>query len=90
MKVTLTHNGKSVEYEISDSEFNKLFNKTGYERQNEVFYAVDTSGNIDDFYSASVYADECYEFGNYYSDEVIDEFKNELMWYFKEFKDRMY
>lgn len=52
MNVKLVANGKTVDYEISDNEYNRLFKRTGLEKPVccEEFYAVNFSdGSIKDF-----------------------------------------
>lgn len=52
MNVKLVANGKTVDYEISDTEYNRLFTRTGLEKPVacEEFYAVNFSnGDIDNF-----------------------------------------
>lgn len=52
MNVKLVANGKTIDYEISDNEYNRLFKRTGLEKPVccEEFYAVNFSdGSIKDF-----------------------------------------
>lgn len=52
MKAQLVCNGKTIEVEVSDGQFKKLFveekKKTGYERveEDEQYWYVDSAGNI--------------------------------------------
>lgn len=163
MKVQMTYNGKTVEVEVADEQFEKLFagKKTGYERvetddtywyintwlstwadnddrdnrsdnrfENANYFSDKTVANNmaraqrlwnkihrravelcepvyqrkDDWYfticfdpkSSNIYADDWItrRLGLIYFDtvehceQVINEFRDELMWYFTEFKDR--
>lgn len=79
MKVVITKGNKSVEAEIPDEQFEKLFaekKKTGYERvENNEFYWFMDSG----LEKVGVYdqrsSDDCerYEFANYFSDKTVAE-----------------
>lgn len=77
MKAQLICNGKTVEVEVADEQFEKLFteNKTGYERVSETSYWRIGSGGLvigDADYNTA--ADRCrYEFANYFSDKSVAE-----------------
>lgn len=76
MKVQMTYNGKTVEVEVADEQFEKLFaeNKTGYEKS-ENYYLINAHGEVMD---SSDFDDEYlekkrYEFSNYFSDKSVAE-----------------
>lgn len=78
MKVTITKDGKSVEAEIPDEQFEKLFadKKTGYERVNKGshYYGINAMINAQSFteYNGS-YEKNLYDSGNYFSDKTVAE-----------------
>lgn len=78
MKVQMTYNGKTVEVEVADEQFEKLFaeKKTGYERVSATSYwrigseGLALGGDAD--YNTAT--DRCrYEFANYFSDKTVAE-----------------
>lgn len=76
MKVQMTYNGKTVEVEVADEQFEKLFadKKTGYEKS-EKYYLINAHGEVMD---SSDFDDEYleknrYEFANYFSDKSVAE-----------------
>lgn len=80
MKAQLICNGKTIEVEVADEQFEKLFaeekKKTGYERvENNEFYWFMDSGleemGVYDQHSSS--DNERYEFANYFSDKTVAE-----------------
>ena len=78
MKITLTdENGKSIQLNIADEEYSKLFSavkKTGYERVNsdEEFYLPANDGTIISYHDNSHDIDnELYNVANYYSDKTV-------------------
>ena len=76
MKVTLTHDGKSVELDLTAEQMTALGLKeekkrTGYERveQGHFYFSIETSGNaISQLDAGGSYSDDCYSTANYYSD----------------------
>lgn len=77
MKVTLTHDGKSVELDLTAEQMAALGlkeekKKTGYERNNHFYYATGIDGIIQACEASSVY-DHYYECANYYTDEKLAE-----------------
>lgn len=79
MKVTMTYEGKSVEVEVKDEEFKKLFKKqekkTGWEKaeEEEVFYFIDSCMQVcDDWqYNSVLSSERGYEAGNYFNSEKL-------------------
>lgn len=77
MKVQMTYNGKTVEVEVADDQFEKLFvdKKTGYERVSGTSYWRISSGGLvigDADYNTAVDRGR-YEFANYFSDKSVAE-----------------
>lgn len=80
MKITLTdENGKSIQLNIADEEYSKLFSvvkKTGYERveKDETYWYVGATQNVyrstEKFTGSST---ELYDHANYYSDKTVPE-----------------
>ena len=78
MKVTITKDGKSVEAEIPDELFEKLFEdkKTGYERVNRGshYYGINAMINAQCFTEdTGSYEKGLYDSGNYFSDKSVAE-----------------
>jgi hypothetical protein len=80
MKITLTdENGKSIQINITDEEYSKLFptvKKTGYERVNggEKFYLPANAGSIITYHDDhSSIDDTLYNVANYYSSKTVAE-----------------
>ena len=78
MKAKLIIEGKEIEVEISQKEYEKLIKKkiTGYERaaHNNTFYAVSNDGHVDDWVDRNYEVDErIYEEANYYTDKGLAE-----------------
>lgn len=75
-KAKLIIDGKEIEVEITQAQFDKLFpkKKTGYERvdDEEHYYYIHHDGEIELNLENGVYSDEvAYENANYYSDKTI-------------------
>lgn len=78
MKVTITKDGRSVEAEIPDEQFEKLFadKKTGYERVNRGshYYGINAMINAQCFTEdTGSYEKNLYDSGNYFSDKTVAE-----------------
>ena len=80
MKITVTdENGKSIQLNIADEEYNKLFQpvkKTGYERvkREEKYWYVGMTTNVYGSQESFVKPDiELYDNANYYSDKTVAE-----------------
>lgn len=79
MKVQMTYNGKTVEVEVADEQFEKLFveekKKTGYEKveEDEQYWYVDSVGNVTPDVPGWTLAwdNKRYENANYFSDEEV-------------------
>ena len=78
MKVQMTHNGKTVEVELTDEQFEKLFTekKTGYERVEvgELYYSVNVLSNPQKFTEDNASYDKTlFDCANYFSDKTVAE-----------------
>lgn len=78
MKVQMTHNGKTVEVELTDEQFEKLFTekKTGYERVEvgELYYSVNALSNPQKFTEDNASYDKTlFDCANYFSDKTVAE-----------------
>ena len=78
MKVQMTHNGKTVEVELTDEQFEKLFTekKTGYERVEvgELYYSVNALSNPQKFTEDNASYDKTlFDCANYYSGKTVAE-----------------
>lgn len=77
MKAQLICNGKTIEVEVADEQFEKLFvdKKTGYERVSETSYwRIGSEGLVIGDADYNTAADRCrYEFANYFSDKSVAE-----------------
>lgn len=74
MKVQMTYNGKTVEVEVADEQFEKLFTeiKTGYEKS-ENYYLINAHGEVIDPSDNKYLEKKRYEFANYFSDKTVAE-----------------
>lgn len=79
MKVKISYEGKTIEIDIPNEEFEKLFkeeNKTGYERCDfkKDYWVITSKGDVCSFLEKNDLTDEeFYLFGNYFSDKKIAE-----------------
>lgn len=78
MKVQMTHNGKTVEVELTDEQFEKLFTekKTGYERVEvgELYYSINALSNPQKFTEDNeLYDKTLFDCANYYSGKTVAE-----------------
>lgn len=77
MKVQMTYNGKTVEVEVADEQFEKLFvdKKTGYEKVSATSYwHIDSDGVVLEEADYNTYSARCrYKFANYFSDKTVAE-----------------
>lgn len=78
MKVQMTYNGKTVEVEVADEQFEKLFaekKNTGYEKveKGKQYLYVDSFGNVSPDVAGWTlnWDNKRYENANYFSDEEI-------------------
>lgn len=79
MKVQMTYNGKTVEVEVADEQFEKLFveekKKIGYEKveEDEQYWYIDSVGNVSPDVPGWTLAwdNKRYENANYFSDEEV-------------------
>lgn len=75
MNVKLTANGKTIDYEISDTEYNRLFQRTGLEKPVACgkYYAVNFSdGSITDFiWGSHAWEETFYNCGLMSTDEKL-------------------
>lgn len=78
MKVQMTYNGKTVEVEVADEQFEKLFaeKKTGYERskKSESYWSIGYDGSITwlhDYHND--YDNKVHKNSNYFSDKSVAE-----------------
>lgn len=78
MKAQLICNGKTIEVEVANEQFEKLFadKKTGYERVNKGshYYGINSMINAQSYteYNGS-YEKKMYDSGNYFSDKTVAE-----------------
>lgn len=75
-KAKLIIDGKEIEVEITQAQFDKLFpkKKTGYERveDNAHYYYVDYEGQVELELEGGHYTDKtAYTIANYYSDKIV-------------------
>lgn len=78
MKAQLICNGKTIEVEVADEQFEKLFadKKTGYDRskKSESYWSIGYDGSITwvhDYHDD--YNDKVYKNANYFSDKTVAE-----------------
>lgn len=78
MKVQMTYNGKTVEVEVADDQFEKLFTeekkKTGYERANfgSAYFVINDFINVSKLREDNEsYDQSAYDIVNYYTDKTV-------------------